>query len=219
MVNVLVPAAVVPSLRIPNLALNTGTPNVVWCRRSWSYRWSRQHVLALPYDPVAAAKLRKRAKLDAVYAVLLLAYCLLAILAVVDASPSISGWVAIVGVAMAVVSAIDARWDPAPKPVRTGRGDLYIPDLPPPVAQQWIEANPGVRAVDRRPTYRRFAAGVYVAAAMVCMLPAITMVRILFDGADHSLALLFAPPALVVAALSLAYHALPTGHARLRGDI
>jgi hypothetical protein len=41
------------------------------------------------------------------------------------------------------------------------------------------------------------------------------MVTWLFSGVDIPLAILFVLPALVVAALTLAYLALPTGHLRL----
>jgi hypothetical protein len=216
--NVLVPTAVIASLRIPALTVTTGTTDVIWCDRSWGrFRWSRRHRLRLPYDPTAAAKLRKRARLDALYAVLLLAALLQPILWFLDVRLTLP-WGLIGSGVMFIVSMLDARWDAAPKPVRCGNGDLYLPALPATVAQQWIDANPGVRAVDRMPTYRRHPPWAYAAAALGCTLAAIATAVIVFDGRDHPLELFLAAPALVVAALCLAYRALPTGHIRLGRD-
>jgi hypothetical protein len=218
LVNVLVPAALVPSLRIPDLAVTTGTPDVVWCERSCSpVRWSRRHIVHLPYDPAAAARLRKHARLGPVYTVVVATYLLLAILwFVYHVRPSIAP-LGLSG-AMFVLSILNMWWDAPPKPVRTGVGDLYLPNLPAAVAQQWIERNPGVRAVDRMPTYRRYRPRVYVVAAVVCMLAAIVTGGIVVDGADRPIELGFLPLAGLVAAATLTYLALPTGHTRLGND-
>jgi hypothetical protein len=217
LVNLLVPAAVVPCLRIPGLAVTTGTPDVVWCDRSWNrFGRSRRRIVHLPYDPAAAARLRKRARLDPVYRVVVATHLLLGILWFLHVRPS-AALLVLPGV-MIVLSMLDLWWDAPPKPVRTGIGDLYIPDLPSAVARQWIERNPGVRAVDHMPTYRRYRPRVYVIAALACMLAAIATGAIVVDGADHPIELAFAPIAGVVAASILVYRALPTGYTRLGND-
>jgi hypothetical protein len=219
LVNLLIPADVVPRLRIPDLAVTTGEPGVFWCDRPWGrFRWSRRHVVRLPYDAVSAGKLRKRARLDRLHRVFLVAYLVPAVLVLFDVRPDLAGWGFAASAVMVAVSLLDAHWDAAPKPSRTGRGDLYLPGLPPAVAQRWIEANPGVRQVDRMPTYRRYRPRVYVTAAVTCALAAGAIVVLLFDGADFPLLLLYVPPILAGSALVLAYRALPTGHLRLNGD-
>jgi hypothetical protein len=218
--NLLIPADVVSLLRIPDVAVSTGEPGGVWCDRTWGrWRLSRRHVVRLPYDVAAAAKLRKRAVSTRVYAIFLPAYLLFVAwnLSRPEQERSSSPWPMIMSVGLFALSVLDSRWNVAPVPSRTGRGDLYLPGLPPAVAQLWLESNPGVQAVDREPTYRRWPPRVYAAGALLCAAIAVGLVVWLFSGVDVSLAILFVLPALVIAALTLAYRTLPTGHTRLNG--
>lgn len=218
MTNLLIPADLVSLLRIPDVAVSTGEPGGVWCDRTWG-RWilSRRDVLRLPYDAAAAAKLRKHAVLTRVYVIFVVADVL--VLAWRLSRPEeqrwASPWPMIMNAGLIVLSTLNLRWNVAPAPSRTRRGDLYLPGLPPAAAQLWLESNPGVQAVDREPTYRRWPPWVYAGGALLCAAIAVGLVKWLFSGFDVPLAPLFASPAFVVAALTLAYLALPTGHTRL----
>jgi len=218
--NLLIPAGLVSSLRIPDVAVSTGELGGVWRDRTWGrWRWSRRHIVRLPYDPVAAAKLRKYAVLSRVNKVFLPVY--LVGLAWywhrVDQARSPFPRAAIIIAASLLLSILGERWNAAPIPSRTGRGDLYLPGLPPAVAQLWLESNPGVQAVDRKPTYRRWSPWVYAAGSLLCAAIAAGLVGWMFSGADVPLPILFVLPAVIVAAVVLAYLALPTGHIRLNG--
>lgn len=218
MTNLLIPAGLVSSLRIPEVAISTGEPGGVWCDRSWGrWRWSRRrYVVRLPYDPAAAAKLRKHAVLSRVNSVFLPVY--LVGLAwwwfPVDRARSLFPYASIMIAALVVLSILGDRWNAAPIPSRTARGDLYLPDLPPAVAQLWVEGNPGVQAVDRKPTYRRWAPWVYATASLLCAITAGLLIW-LSSVTDVPVTIAFVLPALLVAAVVLAYLALPTGHTRL----
>jgi len=124
-------------------------------------------------------------------------------------------WPLVMPASLIVPSFLRDRWNAAPIPSRTGRGDLYLPGMPPAVAQLWLERNPGVRAVDREPTYRRWPPRVYVAGPLLCAVIAFGLLEWLFSGADVPVEILFVLPSLAVAALTLACLALPTGHSRL----
>jgi hypothetical protein len=218
--NLLIPADLVSLLRIPDAAVSTGEPGGVWCDRTWG-RWilSRRHVLRLPYDAAAAAKLRKHAVLTRVYVISAVADLL--VLAWRFSRPEqerwSTPWPIIVDAGPILLSILNLRWNVAPAPSRTGRGELYLPGLPPAVAQLWLESNPGVQAVDRAPTYRRWPPWVYAGGALLCTAIAVGLAKWLFSGSEVPLAPLFALPAFVVAALTLTYLALPTGHNRLNG--
>ena len=120
-------------------------------------------------------------------------------------------------VGLLMLLALQSQWKVASRPSRTRRGDLYLPGLPPAVAQLWVESNPGVQAVDREPTYRRWPPWVYAAGAVLCVAIAAGMVMWMFSGVDVPVEILFVAPVLLCAALCLAYLALPTGHTRLDG--
>lgn len=216
--NLLIPGDMVHALRIPDVAVTTGQPGGVWCDRTWGLmRWSVRYVVRLPFDARAAARLRKRAVLNRVYAVFLPADVLAGSLFwyFLGHGPALGLLPVVMNVALFVLAVLDARWNASPKPSRTGRGDLYLPDLPPAVAQLWLESNPAVQTVDRKPTYRRWPPWVYAGGALVCTAITFGMVKWLFSGADIPMGILFLLPTLVVAALILTYMALPTGHTPL----
>ena len=216
--NLLIPADMVSALRIPDAAVSTGEHGGVWCDRTWGrWRWSHRYVIRLPYDPAAAARLRKHAVLTHAYAVFWPAYLLVVAWDVFrpDWGRWSFPWPLVMIAGLIALSFLSDRWNAAPIPSRTGRGDLYLPSLPPAVARLWLASNPGVRAVDRKPTYRRWPARVYVAGALLCAGIAFGLLAWLFSGADVPVELLFVAPALVAAALTQAYLALPTGNSRL----
>jgi hypothetical protein len=216
--NLLIPADLVSELRIPDVAVSSGEPGGVWCDRSWG-RWilSRRYVLRLPYDAVAAAKLRKLAVLNRVY--VLFAIADLTVLAWRFTTPEqqrwSSPWPMIMNASVAALLILKVRWNVAPEPSRTRRGDLYLPGLPPAVAQLWLQSNPAAQVVDRKPAYRRWPPWVYAGGALLSAALTIGLARCLFSGRDVPLVPLLALPAVVAAALTLAYLALPTGHSRL----
>ncbi|WP_030443650.1 hypothetical protein [Actinoplanes subtropicus] len=221
MTNLLIPADMVGVLRIPDVAVSTGEHGGVWCDRTWGrWRWSRRYVVRLPYDTAAAARLRKRAVLTRFNAVFGAGYILVVAwdLFRPDRSRWSFPWPLAMLAGLVVLSFLGDRWNAAPIPSRTGRGDLYLPGLPPAVAQLWLECNPRVRAVDRKPTYRRWPPWAYIAGAVLCVVIAFGLLEWLFSGADVPVEILFVLPALALTALSLAYLALPTGHRRLSDD-
>lgn len=219
MTNLLIPADMVRSLQIPDVTVSTGEPGGVCCDRTWGLtRWSRRYVVRLPYDVRAAATLRKRAVLNRVYAVFLPAF----VLAVswfwfrLNQDPAPRPWPLVMNVGLIALSVLDGRWNASPKPSRTRRGDLYLLALPPAVAHLWLESNPGVQAVDREPTYRRWPPWVYAAGAFLCAAGAFGLLGWVFSGDEVPGPVLFVLPVVVGAGLGLAYLALPTGHTRLR---
>ncbi|MGX6603180.1 hypothetical protein ACWKSP_13720 [Micromonosporaceae bacterium Da 78-11] len=212
MTNLLIPADAVPGLRIPELAVTTGGPDVVWCDRTWGrWRWSRQRV-RLPYDPASAARLRKGAWLLRLDVVVMPTYVVVGVLWLSDVLPAGWGLGAIAG--RSALTVLEGWWTAKPDPTRTGRGDLYLPDLPAAVAERWIEANPGVRAVDRIPVHRRFRPRVYVLSALGCVLAAAGLVAPLAAAPDLVIVWLFLMVVLAGCAVGLLYRALPTGYIR-----
>ncbi len=214
MVNLLIPAAVVATLRIPEMALTTGGMDVVWHDRTWGrMRWSRRSVIRLPYDPAAAAKLRNYDRLNRFHLILPL-YAILTGFWVLHGGPPHS-WTGLApSLLFIIATALEARWNVTPRPSRTGTGDLYLAGLPDEVAERWIAANPQVQAVAAAPVYRLFRPRAYILGAVVCALTAILAIRTLFDGEDHSLVFLVGPPALIIATFVFAYRAVPTGYIR-----
>jgi hypothetical protein len=207
--NLLVPAELVASLRIPDLTVSTGEPGGVWCPRPWGrLRWSRRYVIPLPYDPASAAKLRKQAVLDRVQQVFSPVY--LAIMLWFSFRPTNRASLPLFAAgALIVFALLESRWKVGPRIARTGRGDLYVPDLPPAVARRWLDDNPGVRRVKRKPTYRRWPSWAYVTAALVCVAGAAEANRYTSTGASLLMVLALA------GIVTFAYLALPTGHTRL----
>lgn len=209
MTNLLVPAALVPSLRIPDLTMSTGEPGGVWCERSWgTLRWSRRHVMRLPYDQASAAKLRKSAVLDRVQQVYLPVY-LAAVLWFYFSPPSRTPLPIVTAVILVALTLLERRWKVGPALSRTGRGDLFLADLSPAVAQRWLYDNPGVRMVDRKPAYRRWPPWAYAIASLACVAGVGGANQVTSRGAD--LVMLLA----LVGIVTFAYLALPTGHTRL----
>ncbi len=213
MVNLLIPAALVPRLLIPQLALTTGSPDVIWHDRRWGWRWNHRKVIRLPYDRADAAKLRRFDWLTWFSLVLLIAVSIEGIWWLVNGM-TVSWLRLVTPFVMLGVAELDRRWDVAPRPASTGNGDLYLAELPDAVAEQWISANPQMHIVSAAPVYRLFRPRVYVFGAVVCALTAVLAVRTMFDGKDHPLILMAAAPALIIAACVLAYRAIPTGYIR-----
>jgi len=209
--NLLIPADLTSTLQVPDLTVSTGEPGGVWCAGSWGVLyWSRRYVVRLPYDPVAAAKLRKLAVLHRISLALLPVYLSGMWVWLRPIDPRL-GPVALC-VLILVVAALRGRWQVNQIPSRTGRGDMYLPALPPEVAYRWLETNPGIRAVGRKPTYRRWPAWVYAAGSVVCAVGTIATARwLVIGGFDVA-------PAMMFGSLVLAYLALPTGQTRLHGN-
>jgi len=222
--NLLIPAAVVPRLAIPDRAVTTGEPGPVWCDVSWGRTTlSRRHIVRLPYDGRAAARIRRRRRLDRlniVTYILSLAFSLADILYLhrhgVRSTPH--WWPTLFPVAALGLSIAAAIARVSQTPLRTARGDLYLPNLPDALAEQWIAANPGVTAVPDKPRYRRFHPAVYLVGALACLLGAGRILALLSSGADLATIFVLALPVLVIAAVVLAILAVPGGHTRLHRD-
>src|SRR3982751_175818 len=123
--NLLVPADLVSALHIPDLAVTNGEPGGIWCgRRYGGTRWSRRYVVRLPYDRVAAAKLRKSTVLDFVRLVFLPLY-LWAVLWSWHSSSGRTPWPFFAAGGLIVLAVLEGRWRVGPELSRTGRGDLY----------------------------------------------------------------------------------------------
>lgn len=114
MANLVIPAAGVATLRIPELALTTGSTDVVWHDRTWGrMRWSRRNVIRLPYDPAAAAKLRNYDRLNKFYLIFLPVYASLSGLWVLQDRAPLS-WIGLAPTLLFIVAtAFEARWDVA----------------------------------------------------------------------------------------------------------
>ncbi|GAA2632173.1 hypothetical protein [Paractinoplanes durhamensis] len=94
-------------------------------------------------------------------------------------------------------------------------GDLFLRGVPAADAERWIEQNPGVRTVSRRPVVRRYRARDYTVAAVVVLVVAVQAVIVpAVDGVENPMWLWLVGPALFAAGISLAYRSIPFGHVR-----
>ncbi|WP_433361764.1 hypothetical protein ACQPZX_29100 [Actinoplanes sp. CA-142083] len=198
-----------PHLRIPPVALTTGDEQVVWCDRNWGPLRLGGPRIKLPYDPMSAAKLRRGARFAHVHRVVLLAYVILAVAVIADWMPGGSTWLPIATVVLLLAGFLANRWDVAPRPARTGAGDLYLAGVPEPVALRWTETNSFVRRVERAPVRRHFSRRAHLVTAAACGISAIVCAVIASPlGAGI----------LVVAALVALYRSFPAGYIRFESD-
>ncbi|GIM95022.1 hypothetical protein [Paractinoplanes toevensis] len=102
-----------------------------------------------------------------------------------------------------------------PAPIRGG--DLFVRGVPAAVAEQWIERNPGVHTVSRRPVVRRYPARTYTIAAVLVLIVAVQAVIVPAVGETGNpfWVWLFAP-ALAATGITLAYKSIPFDHVRFR---
>ncbi|MEU4238223.1 hypothetical protein [Actinoplanes sp. NPDC026619] len=100
-----------------------------------------------------------------------------------------------------------------PTPIRGG--DLFLPGVPAALAAQWIDRNPGVYTVSRRPAVRRYPPHVYPIAAVLALLTAVQAVIVpAVDGVANPPWAWLLGPALAAAGVTLAYKAIPFAHVR-----
>ncbi|GLW27787.1 hypothetical protein [Actinoplanes regularis] len=104
---------------------------------------------------------------------------------------------------------------PAQAPCRSLAGDLYIPEVPVGVAEQWVEQNPGVLTTNEpapRPYTRRF----YATWSAILLGAAIALWTILAnDEREDPFLFNFAVPVLLVAGCMVAWGLLPQRPDRL----
>lgn len=206
-VNLLIPRAGVASLRVPPVALTTGGDEVVWRERTWGrLRWGGPKI-KLPYDPASAARLRRGAVFARFHWLVLLGYPVVAVLTIADRPAGGWTWLPVATGVLLLTSLVANRWDVAPRPERTGAGDLYLAGVPEQVAQRWLAANPAARLVDSAPIRRRFSRRAYVVTA------AGTGVAAIAAGFLPSRFLVISGVLWVVALVAL-YRALPPGYIR-----
>jgi hypothetical protein len=94
-------------------------------------------------------------------------------------------------------------------------GDLFVPGVPAAVAEQWIERNPGVHTVSRRPVVRRYPARTYPIAAVLMLIAAVQAAIVpAVDETGNPFWVWLIAPALAAAGITLAYKAIPFAHVR-----
>lgn len=200
-VNLLVPAEAVPRLSIPDRALSTGAPDPVRV----DFRGT-----SLPYDRGTALALRRRRRV----APFLLAYTILGA-AVAVFAPAPPGVHLFWSSGLVGLSFTQALWHTPTVPSALPGGDLFLRNVPADVAAEWIDRNPGVHLVERRPAVRRFPPRAYPIAAVLLLLAAVQAAIVLavaVAGEPASLWLL--APALATAGLTAAYKSIPFDHVR-----
>ncbi|MEU4557292.1 hypothetical protein AB0F72_02810 [Actinoplanes sp. NPDC023936] len=167
-IDLVVPAASIAGLRIPPLAITTGTPDPQWVEVPLS-RWRLGKLRpagTFPLDARSARSVRRAVRVApwSVLAalVLLIVWSVVVALEAYVSFPGLLTVLAAASLSISVLSLVRDRGVPKHLPYRTRFGDLRIPHVPVEVAQQWVALNPGVLAADEpapRPHSRRFYVG------------------------------------------------------------
>lgn len=215
--DLVVPARLVPGLRVPSLSVTTGGTEVEWVEiptGRWAY--ARRPAQRLPLDPAGARLARRHLRfgpwiLSAKLAALLS-------LTVIDlVRPSASLFPVRVVVCLAIIASSLSRFSgllPRQSPRRTAAGDLRIPRVPIEVAERWAELNPGVFTTDvpaPRPHSRRWYA-TWATALLVAAAGLFTVFA--NNGREDSLLIWVAVLGLFVAGVATALKTLPPGFIR-----
>jgi hypothetical protein len=218
--DLVVPARLVPGLRMPGLSVTTGGADVEWVEIPTG-RWvfKRRPAQRLPLDPRSARRARRYLRwkpwVSAAWPVVVLGW------AGLNASglTALSRPVAFIGSLVLVVLSMPYVSGALPRqlPYRTAAGDLRLPDVPIEVAKQWVELNPGVVPTiepEPRPRPRRW----YATWATVLLVPAIVLFVVLAgDGREDSGLLWLGVLVLLVTGGAAALKTLPPGYIRVDG--
>jgi hypothetical protein len=216
--DLVVPAHLISSLRLPALSVTTGGTDVEWVEIPTSRWWLRRRpAQRLPLDPRSARRARRYLRVQPWS----LAARLIAGLAWTNlnaSSPSsLSRPVALVGwIALLVWSIPYVNGSLPPQtPYRIPAGDLRIPQVPIEVAKQWVELNPGVVPTVEpvpRPRPRRWYA-TWAAGTLVAAMALLTVLE--SDGREDSGFVWLGVLALFITGGVTALKVLPPGYIRV----
>jgi len=94
-------------------------------------------------------------------------------------------------------------------------GDLFLPAVPAGEARTWVDNNPGVREVTRRPAVRRFRPHTYQLAAVLFLIAAVQPLIVAGAGdLEEPLPWWLAAAALAGAGITAGYKSIPFDHVR-----
>lgn len=209
--DLVVPAALLPGLRVPPLAVTDGSADPGWADVPLTaWRFKRTPTLRLPLDRRTAARVRRYARLtpwSPLPAIVVLAA--VAIWEYVDLPRPWNEVLILAAGGAQVIWTLLRGGLPPQAPSRNRLGDLRIPSVPVEVAREWVASNPGVTATDEpepRPHSRRF----YIAWAAGLLVTAVALAAILAnDGREDFFLLWLLVPVLAVLGVSTAAKTLP----------
>ncbi|MEU4427909.1 hypothetical protein AB0F81_45425 [Actinoplanes sp. NPDC024001] len=208
-VDVIMPVASVPDLRVPPLAVTTGDPRVEWVdmpNGTWAFQL--RPTMRIPYDPAGAVRARRHLRALPVDLAIRLVFVLIMLTTFVGEGPflglSSDTWLwARLGAIIAVIawSFPLRRWLPEQYPVTQAGRVVRVPHLPCEVAEEWVRLNPEtVRIVAENVPVRRYRPRVYVIWSAACFAGALLVgVALVRDAVPGRLWL--AVPALLIAAV------------------
>lgn len=216
--DLVVPAPLVPDVRMPSLAVTTGEADPEWVDVPMStWRFRRRPSQRLPLDAASARRARRYVRLapwSALVSLVLLGWAALSFADLAVPGPPMV--FITVCVALAVVQSAGVGGElPRQVPYRTPPGDLRIPEVPVEVAQQWIEQNPGVIATDEpapRPHSRRF----YAAWSVPLVAAAVGLgVVLATNGREDPVLLRILAAVLFFTGVAMAWRMMPRGFIRV----